>query len=187
MACRQGTTGDTIRRAVHAERLTQLPARTQNSGHSRQLATLRGLSEKCSYIRGRAGETFPFEDHSFDFIFDIMAASTFMVGNGLRERYSREIKRLLKPGGVLFIFTGRSDGEYQKKLDISRRGVEDGTFYRSMDGTLEKGYTRSEIINLCSPLKPAVLESQSRYFRAFGHQELVRPEGFWFAVFMNEE
>jgi len=43
MACRQGTTGDTIRRAVHAERLTQLPARTQNSGHSLYVGTLKGV------------------------------------------------------------------------------------------------------------------------------------------------
>src|SRR5690606_23193018 len=60
---RQGTTGDTIRRAVHAERLTQLPARTQNSGHSHGLPIRRGSPsgspEPCAqHVHGLQGNSY---------------------------------------------------------------------------------------------------------------------------------
>lgn len=153
----------------------------------RLLAQRKGYSDRCNFLHAIAGETFPFEDNSFDFVFDIMSASTFICDDRLRNIYASEVSRVLKKGGVFFVYTGNADGEYFKNLDPQRKIGKTGCFVRSMDKTTEKAYIKKEIINLFSPLEPVVMEAQSRYFRAFGAQDLHRVEGFWFAVFRKGE
>ncbi len=154
--------------------------------NAKQLACINHMEEKCHFMLGKAENKLPFPNSSFDFVFDIMAALTFMIGQDNRINYSKELLRILKPGGLYFFYTGRSDGIYQASLDDTRRGTEAGTFFRSMDGTLEKGYTQKEVVSLFEPMTLLTLESQSKYYRAFGHQELVRQDGFWFGVFMKK-
>jgi ubiquinone/menaquinone biosynthesis C-methylase UbiE len=149
---------------------------------ARILAESNNCSDQCTFIKGIAGKIFDFKDHSFDFIFDIMAASTFIMGDNNRKIYSNEVKRILKPGGILFIYTGCADGEYFASLHDSRRGNDNGTFRRSMDGTMEKAYTREEIVALYGDLKTILQETRSEYFRAFGEQKLIRKDGFWYII-----
>lgn len=149
----------------------------------RQHADERGFGDRCSFFQAVAGEPFPFEDDAFDFVFDVMSASTFISDDAARKSYASEVNRILKKGGVFFAYTGKSDGKYFACLDPQRKIGESGYFKRSMDGTMEKAYSRVEMINLFSPLVPVLMEPQSYYFRAFGEQEVHRPEGFWFAIF----
>ncbi len=145
-------------------------------------AEIRGFKDRCDFVRAIAGNVFTYKDASFDFALDVMAASVFISHVDARKMYAKEIYRILKPGGIFFIFTGNADGEFYKTTDLPK-GSEPGTFYRNIDGALEKAYTKQEIIALFSPLEPIILEPQSHYLRAFSEQELQRSAGFWFAVF----
>lgn len=152
---------------------------------AKQLADSKGYSNIFHFVKGVAGEKFTFENNSFDFVFDIMAASTFIMGDNVRRAYAKEVNRILKPGGIFFVFTGNTDSDYFNQLSEQRKGSEPGTFRRSMDGTMEKSYTKNEILSLYAPLESIILESQSHYFRAFGEQVLTRPGGFWFGIFIK--
>ena len=149
-------------------------------------AGMRGLKNRCQFILATAGCGFPFDNGYFDFSLDIMAASVFIANPKLRKLYAEEVFRLLKPGGIFFIFTGNSDSNFYKNSNL-RKGNEAGTFYRNMDNLMEKTYTKKELIELFYPLKPIILEPQSIYVRAFGEQELHRQEGFWFAIFRKQK
>lgn len=149
---------------------------------SRIYAAQMNLVDRCSFQRAFAGKHLRFADASFDFVMDVMAASTFIASVDERMVYGAEICRLLKPGGVLFVFTGRLDGVINDKLGECA-GLEPGTFRRSLDGMLEKAYTEAEIRGLFPTLDAIVLEPQSHYTRAFGDQDLYRLGGFWFSVF----
>ena len=145
-------------------------------------AEIKELKNRSKFVFATAGDVFPFGDECFDFSLDIMAASVFISNLKLRKLYAKEIFRTLKPGGIFFIFTGNSDGNFYKKSNL-RKGSEAGTFYRSIDNLIEKTYTKEEITRLFYPLEPLILEPQSIYVRAFGEQKLYRQEGFWFAIF----
>lgn len=150
-------------------------------------AVSRGLIGRCDLSLITAGSLFPFPDESIDFSLDVMAASTFISNSEARKVYGEEICRILKPGGVYFVFTGKHGGDVRDKLGPESGIDEPGTFRRSMDGAVEKTYTDEEIRNFLPSLSPVVLESQSRYLRAFGEQEVYRPEGFWFGVFRKPQ
>ena len=152
----------------------------------RSHAELRGLRDRCDFFLSIAGSPFPFQDDSFDFAMDVMAPLTFISNPESRRTYGREICRVLRPGGIFFVFTGRFGGEVYDKLDMCAEN-EPGTFRRSMDGTAENVYKETEIRNLFPSLDPVILEPQSRYIRAFGEQELLRPGGFWFGVFRKPQ
>jgi len=150
-------------------------------------AISRGLVDRCDLLLLTAGSPFPFPDDSVDFALDIMAASTFISNPEARKAYGEEICRILKPGGVFFVFTGKQGGDVRDKLDSGAANDEPGTFRRSMDGAVEKTYTAEEIKDLLPSLSSVVLESQSHYLRAFGEQVVCRPEGFWFGIFRKPQ
>lgn len=147
---------------------------------------IKELKNRCQFILATAGNIFPFNDESIDFILDVMAASVFITNSKLRKAYFKEISRVLKPGGIFFIFTGNSDGDFYKKSNLCK-GSEIGTFHRCIDNLLEKTYTKEELIDLLYPMEPVILEPQSIYVRAFGEQKLYRKEGFWFSVFRKRK
>ncbi len=148
-------------------------------------AEIKGFKNRCKFVLATAGDFFTFDDEYFDFSLDIMAASVFISNLKLRKLYAKEVFRMLKPGGIFFIFTGNSESNFYKNSNL-HKGNEAGTFYRSMDNLIEKTYTKKELIELFYPLKPVILEPQSIYIRAFGEQELYRQEGFWFAIFRKQ-
>lgn len=65
----------------------------------------------------------PYGDASFDFVFDIMAS--FSLNSSERESYLKELYRVLKPGGLLYVRTLAKEGDKNAQFLIKNNpGVE---------------------------------------------------------------
>ena len=88
------------------------------SVESVEQANLRGL-DGCSFVHFD-GFDIPFSDHAFDVVF--IACVLHHVDRSLHGRLLREVKRVLKPGGRLYIF------EHNPLNPITRKIVRDCPF-----------------------------------------------------------
>jgi len=131
-----------------------------------------------------AGRGLAFADNSFDCVFDIMSAITFIPQQEDRQRYWSEVARILKPGGVYMFLTVRAEAEARIRDRLaSSVELEKGLFRREQDGMIEKCYTAEEIRQLTRGLDEVELSITSEHIRAFGDEHFDRQDGFWFGIF----
>lgn len=136
-------------------------------------------------IKANAGERLPFPLNSFDCIFDIMSAITFIPDDSVRKNYFKNVAGLLKSGGSYFFLAVRKEGVFNDK--ISDPNLPDsGLFKRKFDNMIEKSYSRGELLNYLSGLSPKNLDVVSEHTRAFGDEHFEREGGFWFGCFTKD-
>lgn len=135
--------------------------------------------------KGNAGIEIKFPDASFDCVFDIMSAITFITDENEREQYFNEVIRVLKPGGVYFFLTGRKEGVFNDILPDEKL-LGKGYIKRKLDSMIERVYTFDEITTLLKGLDKVKLEVTSEHTRAFGDETFYRDRGFWFGAFRKE-
>ncbi|AXC74418.1 class I SAM-dependent methyltransferase [Salmonella enterica] len=135
-------------------------------------------------LKENAGEQLPFSDESFDCVFDIMSAITFIPDEDLRLRYFDNICRLLKPGGIYFFLCVRTEGFFKDKILDPNLGDE-SLFKRKFDNMIEKSYTSDELERYLHKLSLKKLDVVSEHIRAFGDENFERENGFWFGCFMK--
>ena len=80
-----------------------------------------------SFIVHNMKDTLPYVDESFDFVFDIMAS--FSLSDGERERYVKEISRVLKPGGLMYVRTLAKEGDKNAQFLIKNNPGKDEDTY----------------------------------------------------------
>ncbi|EML8490106.1 class I SAM-dependent methyltransferase [Salmonella enterica subsp. enterica] len=144
------------------------------------------LSEKIHIMKANAGGDIPFEDETFDCIFDIMSAITFIPEEGARKKYFNNVERLLKPGGAYFFLSVRKEGEVNDKISDPSLGDE-SLFKRKFDSMIEKSYSSDELKNYLSSLNLRILDVTSEHIRAFGDEIFDRKNGFWFGCFTKAQ
>ncbi len=82
----------------------------------RQKATASGLAEKIQTQRADLSQVWPLPDRAFDVVFDSFCYFHLMTENG-QECYTRELARVLRPGGYFSLTVmGRDDGYYGQHL-----------------------------------------------------------------------
>ncbi|MCI2947455.1 2-polyprenyl-6-hydroxyphenyl methylase / 3-demethylubiquinone-9 3-methyltransferase [Staphylococcus caledonicus] len=138
-----------------------------------------GLLElkKCN-----VGKGIQFPDKYFNCIFDIMSPITFITDEKERIKYFTEIYRILKDEGSFFFLAARKEGKFIDAYNDSNL-LEKGYIKRKIDDMIEKVYTSEELINLLYPLHKEILEVASEHTRAFGCENFIRENGFWFGQF----
>jgi len=72
-------------------------------------------------------DTFSYSDESFDFVFDIMAS--FSLSHSDREIYLQELRRVLKPGGLMYVRTLAKEGDKNAQFLIKNNPGKDPDTY----------------------------------------------------------
>lgn len=142
-------------------------------------------SDRCNLCIMDAGKNISFPNNYVDIVFDVMSAVTFITDEEDRLQYWSEIKRILKPGGVFYFYTVRSEGDILDSIEGSI-DIDSGTFQRKFDGMKEKSYTENEILFFTKGMEKRELSILSNHCRAFGERKFVRPNGFWFGAFVKQ-
>jgi ubiquinone/menaquinone biosynthesis C-methylase UbiE len=101
----------------------------------------------CQFIQASIGEAFPFNDHTFDLIIDVVSSNSLTEAE--RAKYIEEIKRVLKPGGYLFVKALCKDRDKNAdKLMLKFPGTEQDTYIMPGTGITERVWTKADILNL---------------------------------------
>lgn len=115
-------------------------------------------------IVGDIGKPLPFENESFDTILDVTSSNA--LNEKEREIYIKEIYRVLKPGGYVFVRALCKDGdENAKNLIKISPGKEKDTYYMKELDLYERVFTKEDFLDLYKDFKIEKLEKQTHYAR----------------------
>lgn len=118
-----------------------------------------GLTEKANLLNASADTRLNLPDNYFDLALEIMVMHA--LNPEQREIELQEIKRLLRPGGSVLLHTLANEDPAAQELIASNPGNEQGSYwFENSKGEVfvEKTFTRQELLDLFSPLKPIKLE-----------------------------
>ncbi|OHA93942.1 MAG: hypothetical protein A2W58_01020 [Candidatus Zambryskibacteria bacterium RIFCSPHIGHO2_02_38_10.5] len=79
----------------------------------KNLKSAEGFIYDISYIKQSIGETFPFENNTFDIVLDVTSSNS--LSEAEREVYMAETYRVLKSGGYFFVKALCKDGDVNAK------------------------------------------------------------------------
>lgn len=129
---------------------------------------------------GDIGTTIPYEDANFDVILDVVSSNSLTEAE--RRVYIKEMKRLLKPGGYVFVKALCKDGD-KHALNLIEKfpGKEKDTYIMPMTGIIERVFSKDEIEKLYADFKIMHLERKSSY-TIFDRKPYKR--NFWI-VYLN--
>ncbi len=100
-----------------------------------------------TYEKRDIGAPYPLADQSVDLILD--ATSSNSLTNDARDVYLREVARVLKPGGYMFVRTLCKDGDVNAKELLARApGPDPDMYIHPAIGIAERVFTRAEIEKL---------------------------------------
>ena len=132
------------------------------------------------FIKGSIGEEFPFPDASFDIILDITSSNS--LNESERIIYLSECKRVLKPGGYLFLRTLCKDGDKNaQNLLKTNPGKEKDTYIMPDIGLTERVFSREDLIAFYSPFFELLYLEKETHYTKFGGKSYKR--NFWVGGF----
>ena len=111
---------------------------------------------------GDIGTTIPYEDASFDLILDVVSSNS--LDEAERRVYVKEMRRLLKPGGHVFIKALCKDGDKHAVNLIEKfPGKEKDTYVMPSVGIMERVFSREDITDLYRDFEILNLERKNSY------------------------
>ncbi|MEK7184979.1 MAG: class I SAM-dependent methyltransferase [Patescibacteria group bacterium] len=134
------------------------------------------------FIKGDIGKIMPFKNEYFDIILDITSSNSLTE----KERMIclKEIQRVMKKGGYLFIRTLCKDGDKNaKNLLKSNPGKEKDTYIMPGINLTEKVWSKDDLLNYYSDFELLYLEKETHYTR-FNGKSYKR--NFWIACFIKK-
>src|SRR3989344_761708 len=118
---------------------------------AKRRAKLTGINKTRFFVHD-ATKTWSFKSNSFDFAIDCFATTDIESIKG-REFAVKEILRILKPSGYLFVYSLSTDDEFHKEMVKISPAKEKNAFINPKTGKFEKTFDRKELINLHKNLK----------------------------------
>ncbi len=117
---------------------------------------------QINYMKGDMGKPWPFPDQSFDLILDILSSNSL---NELElQVYIKELIRVLKPGGYIFIRALCKDGDKNaENLLLKFPGQEKNTYTMPGTGIVERVFSKDDIESLYSRFAVRHLVRKSSY------------------------
>jgi SAM-dependent methyltransferase len=111
---------------------------------------------------GDIGTTIPYEDNSFNVLLDVVSSNS--LNEAERRVYVKEMKRLLKPSGYVFVKALCKDGD-KNALNLIEKfpGKEKDTYAMPGTGIIERVFSRTDIETLYCDFKIVRIERKSSY------------------------
>lgn len=120
----------------------------------------------------------PFLDNSVDYVLDILTSQ--LLTRQDRERYIREARRVLKPGGKLLLYTlDHTIDKEARRLIREYPGSEENSYVIPESGLIEKTFSLEEIGELYGQLK---IESSELIFYPSEFKGKIYDRYFWWVV-----
>lgn len=107
-----------------------------------------GVRESIRSYKCKLEETLPFRDGYFDLVLDSYVFCHF-VDDELRHNYRRELRRVTRPGGIVFSSIFSFEDEYYKELQTSA-GISTNLVTDPNNGITKRLYTETEISDFFS-------------------------------------
>lgn len=129
-----------------------------------------------TYIHQSIGEKLSFIDNTFDIVLDVTSSNSLTEAE--RDIYLTETRRVLKPGGWLYLKALSKDGDKNaQKLLKTRPGTEKDTYIMPETGIMERVWSREDFVHMYETYFDIVkLDKKTNYSR-FNGQSYKR--NFW--------
>jgi SAM-dependent methyltransferase len=159
------------RNSIHLAKLgnkvTGIEIVDQAISQSIQTAKAENVEELITFNLLNAGEkTWPFVDAEFSLIIDMM--TLHVLDKKERQNYAENVYRVLKPGGYFIFYTIAADSPATQELFKSSPGPEPNSYIIPQSGMIEKGFTKTELVELFSSLKLQKFDRKTEFTPAFG-------------------
>ncbi len=135
-------------------------------------------SNLTNFIEGNFGKALPFEEDYFDLVLDVTSSNS--LNEKERSVYLKEVARVLKSGGYMFVRALCKDGDKnaQNLLKLSP-GKEKDTYFMEDLGLTERVFSRGDFENIYSKdFDILSLEKDSSYTTVLGRKY---KRNFWLA------
>ena len=118
----------------------------------------------------------PMPSNSFDIVFDIMTSMS--LGESQREVYLKELNRLLRPGGMVYLRTLCKEGDKNAAhLLKNNGGSEKDTYIHPTLGSVERVFSEKDLRELYSPFFEILFMGKHTGYQKFGNQSYKR--NYW--------
>lgn len=136
----------------------------------------RELAPEGDFIKQSIGAPLPFPDSSFDIILDVTSSNS--LSESERAVYLKEIQRVIKPGGYLFIRALCKDGDKNAQNLLKEfPGREKDTYIMPDLGLTEKVFSREDLIAQYSSAFGNLYLDKETHYTKFNNQSYKR--NFW--------
>lgn len=127
------------------------------------------------FILGDIGKKLPFEKNSFDVIIDVVSSNS--LNEAEREVYIKEVKRVLRPGGYIFVKALCKDGDKNAE-NLLRQfpGKEKDTYVMPGIGIIERVFSRQDLEKLYNDFEILHFELKFSHTK---FQGLAYKRAFW--------
>lgn len=116
----------------------------------------------CTFLRHSIGEDFPLRDSEFDIIIDVVSSNSLTEAE--RTAYIKEVNRVLKPGGYMFVKALCKDGDKNAQNLLEKFPMnEKDTYIMPETRIVERVFTKEDIQNLYSDFKIKHIERKSSH------------------------
>ncbi|MDQ5893485.1 MAG: hypothetical protein QG640_497, partial [Patescibacteria group bacterium] len=138
--------------------------------HAKQLAP------NGEFLKQSIGTVLPFRDSTFDIVLDVTSSNS--LSESEREVYLKEIQRLLKPGGYLFVRALCKDGDKNAQNMLKEfPGKEKDTYIMPDLGLTERVFSRENLIETYSHLDEMLYLDKETHYTKFNNKSYKR--NFW--------
>jgi len=130
---------------------------------TQESAKIRGFEGLLDITEGSIGETYDLSDDSVDVVVDVTSSNS--LDESEREVYLSESKRVLKPGGYMFVRALCKDGDNNaKQLIADYPGAEHDTYVMPEWGLTERVFTEAGLRELYGQYFDIIhLEKETHY------------------------
>lgn len=112
-------------------------------------ARAEGAGLSIQYLQQDMAETFPVDTESIDLVLDVTSSNS--LDEAARAKYLKELGRVLKSGGILFLKTLCKDGDDNAKYLLKHSpGKEYDTYFMKDLGLYERVFSREDLVKLYS-------------------------------------
>lgn len=106
--------------------------------------------QRINFIEHDVTFIWPFPDNHFDFAIDCFASTDIESYQG-RADARDELKRVLKFGGYLLVYTLSTEDEFHREMIQKSPAHEKNSFVHPSTGKFEKVFAREELLELYQP------------------------------------
>lgn len=136
------------------------------------------MGVKVNYHCSSFSEAFPVEDNSIDLVLDITSSNSLLEEE--RDFYMKELDRVLKTGGFMYLRTLCKDGDKNaKELIKSKPGPEKDTYILPKVGIVERAFTEEDLRSRYSSLFDIISLEKSESYTKMDGKPFKRK--FWLA------